>query len=159
NIRLCPLVAHHAIWYDRHMDSSSTGQLFIVIGGGCFGTHHVRHIEKGRTRGRISAEARIVVVDRNERPAARDVPGVGDNPFVTFVRSDWLEYMKANWDVLPPDTEVVPAPVAPHLAFEWLVWSLRERGLETGDQGSGIGDRSIRVEVEPMAHEFGGLPY
>jgi hypothetical protein len=125
----------------------SPGELFIVIGGGCFGTHHVRHIEKGRTRGRISAEARIIVVDRNERPPARDVPGVGDNPFVTFVRSDWLEYMKASWDALPPDAEVVPAPVAPHLAFEWLVWSLRDR----------LGDAAITVE--PMTHEFGGLPY
>src|SRR5438477_5715670 len=122
-------------------------QLFIVIGGGCFGSHHVRHIEKGRVRGRISPDARIIVVDRNERPPARDEAGIGDNPLVTFVRSDWLEYMKANWDLLPPDTEVVPAPVAPHLAFEWLVWSLRER----------LGEEAIGVE--PMVHEFGGLPY
>ncbi len=123
------------------------GELFIVIGGGCFGTHHVRHIEKGRKRGRISPHARIIVVDRNQHPPARDVPEVGDNPCVTFVQSDWLDYMKANWDILPPGTEVVPAPVAPHLAFEWLVWSLRGR----------LGERSIAVE--PMAHEFGGLPY
>lgn len=122
-------------------------ELYIVIGGGCFGTHHVRHIEKGRSRGRIPSDARIVVVDRNERPPALDVPGVGDNPLVTFVQSDWLDYMKANWDILPSDTQVVPAPVAPHLAFEWLVWSLRER----------LGDDAIKVE--PMAHEFGGLPY
>src|SRR5437764_6994086 len=124
-----------------------TSELFIVIGGGCFGSHHVRHIEKGRSRGRISPQARIVVVDRNERPPARDVSGVGDNPLVTFVRSDWLEYMKANWEALPPGAEVVPAPVAPHLAFEWLVWSLRAR----------LGQDAIAVE--PMAHEFGGLPY
>src|SRR6476619_7642382 len=118
---------------------------FIVFGGGCFGTHHVRHIEKGRKRGRIGPDARIVMVDRNEHPPALDEPEVGDNPLVTFVQSDWLEYMKANWDTLPPDTEVVPAPVAPHLAFEWLVWSLRAR------LGS---DKAIAVE--PMDHEFGG---
>ena len=82
------------------MDEISS-ELFIVFGGGCFGGHHVRHIEKGRSRGRISPQARTVVVDRNERPPARDVPGVGDNPLVTFVRSDWLEYMKANWEKLP----------------------------------------------------------
>jgi hypothetical protein len=128
------------------MDPTSS-ELFIVFGGGCFGSHHVRHIEKGRSRGRISPGALIVVVDRNERPPARETPGVGDNPMVTFVQSDWLEYMKANWDALPPDAEVVPAPVAPHLAFEWLVWSLRSR----------LGDKTI--DVEPMAHEFGGLPY
>ena len=122
-------------------------ELFIVFGGGCFGTHHVRHIEKGRARGRISSDARIVMVDRNERPPAFDVPDVADNPYLTYVRSDWLEYMKANWDLLPPETEAVPAPVAPHLAFEWLVWSLKQR----------LGEGAI--EVEPVAHEFGGLPY
>jgi hypothetical protein len=121
--------------------------LFIVFGGGCFGSHHVRHIEKGRKRGRISPDARIVMVDRNARPPALDVPEVGDNPYLTHVQSDWLDYMKANWDALPPGTEVVPAPVAPHLAFEWLVWSLRWR----------LGEEAIGVE--PMEHQFGGLPY
>jgi hypothetical protein len=122
-------------------------ELFVVFGGGCFGTHHVRHIEKGRGRGRISPDARIIMVDRNERPPALDLPEVGRNPNLTFVKSDWHEYMKANWDLLPPEAEAVPAPVAPHLAFEWLVWSLRER----------LGESAITVE--PMTHEFGGLPY
>ena len=121
--------------------------LFIVFGGGCFGSHHVRHIEKGRKRGRISPDARIIMVDRNARPPALDVPEVGDNPYLTHVQSDWLEYMKANWDALPPGTEVVPAPVAPHLAFEWLVWSLRSR----------LGEEAITVE--PVEDQFGGLPY
>ncbi|MEO8288610.1 MAG: hypothetical protein ABI670_19495 [Chloroflexota bacterium] len=122
-------------------------ELFIVFGGGCFGTHHVRSIEKGRQRGRISPEARIVVLDRNTHPPALDLPEVADNRHLSFVQSDWLEYMKANWDRLPAGTQVVPAPIAPHLAFEWLVWSLCER------LGTDV------VSVEPMSHEFGGLPY
>lgn len=126
------------------MDSN---ELFIVIGGGCFGAHHIKHIEKGRARGRISPEARIIMVDRNEHPPALDQPEVGENRFVTVVKSDWLEYMKATWEVLPPNAEVVPAPVAPHLAFEWLVWCLRQR----------LGEAAILVE--PMTHQFGGLPY
>src|SRR3712207_5952705 len=109
----------------RSLTPDPYGELFIVFGGGCFGTHHVRHIEKGRKRGRISPHARIIMVDRNERPPALDAPEVGDNPHLTFVQSDWLEYMKRNWDALPPNAQAVPAPVAPHLAFEWLVWSLR----------------------------------
>jgi hypothetical protein len=125
----------------------ASGEVFIVFGGGCFGTHHVRHIEKGRTRGRIAADARIIVVDRNEHPPALDVQEVSENPHVTFVKSDWLEYMEASWDALPREVEAVPAPIAPHLAFEWLVWSVRER----------LG--ASAVQVEPMAHEFGGLPY
>ena len=123
------------------------GEQFVVFGGGCFGTHHVRSIEKGRTRGRISPDARIIMLDRNAHPSALDLPEVGDNRHLTFVQTDWLDYMKTNWDTLPPETEAVPAPVAPHLAFEWLVWSLRER----------LGEDAI--SIEPMSHEFGGLPY
>jgi hypothetical protein len=122
-------------------------ETFVVFGGGCFGTHHVRGIERGRTRGRISPQSRIIMLDRNAHPPALDLPEVGENPHLTFVQSDWLEYMKANWDSLPAEAEAVPAPVAPHLAFEWLVWSLRGR----------LGEDSI--SIEPMAHEFGGLPY
>jgi hypothetical protein len=123
------------------------GELFIVFGGGCFGTHHVRHIEKGRKRGRIGAEARIIMVDRNARPPALSLPEVGENPHLTFVQSDWLDYMKECWDTLPPWAEAVPAPVAPHLAFEWLIWSIEQR------LGGGV------LEVEPVEHEFSELPY
>jgi hypothetical protein len=123
------------------------GEQFVVFGGGCFGTHHVRSIEKGRMRGRISPDALIIVLDRNAHPPALDLPEVSENPHLTFVQTDWLDYMKANWDSLPPDIEAVPAPIAPHLAFEWLVWSVRER----------LGEDAI--SVEPMSHEFGGLPY
>lgn len=119
----------------------------MVVGGGCFGAHHVRHLEKGRKRGRISADARIIMVDHNERPSSLDAPEVGGNPHLTHVRSDWLDYMKANWDRLPSHTQIVPAPVAPHLAFEWLVWSLQVR----------LGDKA--VSTIPMLPEFGGLPY
>lgn len=126
---------------------AQTEELFIVFGGGCFGTHHVRHIEKGRNRGRISPDARVIMVDRNARPPALDLPEVGDNSHLTFRQSDWLDYMKANWDALPAWAEAVPAPVAPHLAFEWLVWSLRER----------LGEEAL--SVEPVDHQFGGLPY
>ncbi|HUP28055.1 MAG TPA: hypothetical protein VM409_06440 [Chloroflexia bacterium] len=126
---------------------AAVDELFVVFGGGCFGRHHVRHIEKGRARGRISPGSRIIMVDRNSRPAAFDAPEVAGNPLLTYVQSDWLDYMKANWDLLPPATQVVPAPVAPHLAFEWLVWSATRR----------LGDGAL--EIEPVAHEFGGLPY
>jgi hypothetical protein len=130
-------------WYYTSMED----EVFIVFGGGCFGSHHTRHIEKGRARGRISPTARVIMVDRNTRPPALDEPGIGDNPNLSFVQSDWLDYMKASWDALPPDTEAVPAPVAPHLAFDWLVWSVRER----------LGEDAI--SIVPMEHEFGGLPY
>ncbi|MEO5953125.1 MAG: hypothetical protein ABIQ44_11725 [Chloroflexia bacterium] len=122
-------------------------ELFIVFGGGCFGTHHTRHVEKGRTRNRISPDTRLIMVDRNPHPPALDLPEIADNSNLTYVQSDWLDYMKANWDTLPPDTQAIPAPVAPHLAFDWLVWSVQQR----------LGPSAI--SVQPMTHNFGGLPY
>lgn len=122
-------------------------ELFIVFGGGCFGSHHTRHVEKGRARGRIHPDAGIIMVDRNIRPPALDVPEIAGNTHLTYVRSDWLDYMKSAWDALPPETQAIPAPVAPHLAFEWLLWSVCER----------LGPDALRVA--PMDHNFGGLPY
>ena len=100
-----PIVAR--IWYDKVMDPGKH-ELFIVFGGGCFGTHHVRHIEKGRKRGRISPEARVIMVDRNAHAPALDLPEVAENPCLTFVQSDWLDYMKRNWEGLPPDARGRP---------------------------------------------------
>lgn len=122
-------------------------ELFIVFGGGCFGTHHTRHVEKGRARNRISSSSRLIMVDRNAHPPALDLPEIANNPNLTYVQSDWLSYMKANWDALPPDAQAIPAPVAPHLAFDWLVWSVQQR----------LGPSAI--SVQPMTHNFGGLPY
>jgi hypothetical protein len=120
---------------------------FIVIGGGCYGSHHVARLEKGRRKGAIAADARIVVVDRN--PACQVVRelAAAPNPLVTVVQSDWLAYMQATFDSLPATDEVVPAPIAPHLAAEWLLWSLEQR-LPPGT-----------VQQVPFADAFGGLPY
>src|SRR5215216_6199267 len=97
---------------------------FIVIGGGCYGSHHLKQLEKGRTKGRIDPDAGIVVVDRN--PACQVVRELAaqPNPRVTVVQSDWLAYYCAALDTLPATDELVPAPIAPHLAAEWLLWSL-----------------------------------
>ncbi len=122
-------------------------ELFIVFGGGCFGTHHTHHIEKGRARGRISPNSRIIMVDRNAHPPALDLPEIAQNRHLTYLRSDWLDYMKSAWDTLPPNAQAIPAPVAPHLAFDWMVWSVQQR----------LGEHAI--SVEPMEHNFGGLPY
>ena len=41
----------------------------------------------------------------------------------------------------------MPAPIAPHLAAEWLLWSLRQH----------LGAAAVRQV--PFVDEFGGLPY
>src|SRR5690349_11569735 len=95
---------------------------FIVIGGGCYGSHHLKQLEKGRTKGRIGAADRIVVVDRNPACQVLREQAEQPNPHVTVVQSDWLAYYQAHLDTLPADAEIVPAPIAPHLAAEWLLW-------------------------------------
>lgn len=120
---------------------------FIVIGGGCYGSHHLRQLEKGRAKGRIGADDRVIVVDRN--PACQVVRELAEQPNdrVTVVRSDWLAYYRDHLDTLPATDEVVPAPIAPHLAAEWILWSLRQR----------LGAEAVRQV--PFVDEFGGLPY
>jgi hypothetical protein len=120
---------------------------FIVIGGGCYGSHHLKQLESGRAKGYIEAEARIVVVDRNPTCQVVREQAARPNPFVTVVQSDWLAYYQAHIDTLPADAEIVPAPIAPHLAAEWLLWSLQQRlGAEA-------------VQQAPFTETFGGLPY
>lgn len=120
---------------------------FIVIGGGCYGSHHLRRLEKGRARGAIAADARILVVDRNPNCQVLRELAAQPNPLVDVVRSDWLAFMKAEFDGRPATDEVVPAPIAPHLAAEWLLWSLETR-LPAGS-----------VRQIPFEDSFGGLPY
>src|SRR5690242_14576145 len=100
---------------------------FIVIGGGCYGSHHLRQLEKGRAKGRIGADDRIVVVDRNPACLVVRELAAQPNPWVTVVQRDWLAYYREQMDTLPADAEIVPAPIAPHLAAEWILWSLQQR--------------------------------
>jgi len=120
---------------------------FIVIGGGCYGSHHLKRLEKGRARGAIGADDRILVVDRNPNCQVLGELAAQPNPLVEVVRADWLEFMKAEFDGRPATDEVVPAPIAPHLAAEWLLWSLETR-LPSG-----------AVRQVPFDDSFGGLPY
>src|SRR5690349_19160722 len=120
---------------------------FIVIGGGCYGSYHLKRLEKGRARGAIGADDRILVVDRNPNCQVLRELAAQPNPLVDVVRSDWLEFMQAEFDHRPATDEVVPAPIAPHLAAEWLLWSLEQR-LPPG-----------AVAQVPFADAFGGLPY
>ena len=120
---------------------------FIVIGGGCYGSHHLKRLEKGRARGAIGPDDRILVVDRNPDCQVLGELAAQPNPLVDVVRSDWLEFMKAEFDHRPATDEVVPAPIAPHLAAEWLLWSLQTRLPADA------------VRQVPFDDSFGGLPY
>jgi hypothetical protein len=120
---------------------------FIVIGGGCYGSHHLARLERGRARGAIPADARVLIVDRNPACQVRRDLAERPNPLVEIVQSDWLAFLQAELDRRPATDEVVPAPIAPHLAAEWLLWSLQRR----------VGP--ALVGQAPFVDAFGGLPY
>lgn len=91
----------------------------IVIGGGCFGTTQTGRLLTAMSRG-VVKEARIVVVDRNFNTRARDK--FGGDPNVTFVKSDWYDYLGAYFsNPAHGGDRIVPAHIAPHLLFQVAV--------------------------------------
>lgn len=117
--------------------------LYVVIGGGCWGSFHTRLLLKAHDAGRIALNS-VVVVDRNPAPPAR--AEFGHDARARFAQADWLEWYVAEIDRLPPSTQIVPAPIAPHLACQWLLRTAAPRLP------------GHALDVVPMAHCF-GLPY
>ncbi|HEY7982794.1 MAG TPA: hypothetical protein VID73_01420 [Ktedonobacterales bacterium] len=105
----------------------------IIIGGGCYGCYHTRQLLKARHRGKIAADA-FIVVDRN--PACRALSEFAAEPLVRVVRADWASFLRAELRDAAPDTgdRLVPAPFAPHLLCDWLLDAARaaapERAIE-----------------------------
>jgi hypothetical protein len=113
----------------------------LVVGGGCYGTLHARRMLMAKDRGRYPF-AELWVIDRLADPPARGV--VGERPDVRWVQADWDAFLADYMD--GPDCDeadqFVPAPLAPHLIFNWLVGALaRELTGRT-------------VESVPVSHSF-----
>jgi hypothetical protein len=96
--------------------------MLVVVGGGCYGSYHTRQLLKAVRAGRLPGQ-RLVVVDHSaECAAAREFAGA---PEVSVVTADWLAFLRS-W--LADDTSaeaagddrLIPAPLAPHLLWEWL---------------------------------------
>ena len=87
----------------------------VVIGGGQVGVYHARQLLKSVPR------AQVTVVDRDPScPAFVDL-GSSIRPVVM----EWLPFLRT-WLLAGGDEDrLVPAPIAPHLTWEWL-------GLELG---------------------------
>lgn len=97
----------------------------VVIGGGCYGCLHTRQLLKAAGRGKI-APARILVIDRN--PACRALSEFADERLVRVVRAEWGAFLRGYLATADPagDDQLVPAPFAPHLLFEWLLSAVRD---------------------------------
>jgi hypothetical protein len=90
----------------------------VVIGGGHIGSYHARQLLKAVRRGDVSG--RVKVVDRDEGCIAFTQMRGEVEPVV----SDWLQFM-LGWLGKPGSGDcLVPAPVAPHLTWEWLAAEL-----------------------------------
>lgn len=111
---------------------------FIIIGGGCYGTYHSGQLFKAITRGKLPADTQLVIVDRNARPAA--MPAHAHKPGFSFVQSDWQAFLQsffsdpAQFDPARDGdaVQIVPAPFAPHLFFDWLHQTTIKRLQELG---------------------------
>jgi len=100
--------------------------MVVVVGGGCYGSYHARQLLKAVRAGRLPGQ-RLVVVDHSTGcAAAGEFAGV---PEVSVVTADWLAFLRS-WlaDGVPvgdaagvsADDRLIPAPLAPHLLWEWL---------------------------------------
>jgi hypothetical protein len=130
---------------------------FIVIGGGCYGKYHSGQLYKAVQKGKLPADIRLLLIDRNEHPAVKDL--YGDKDCFEFVRSDWQTYLQNFFSdpaLYNPATDgdtvqIVPAPFAPHLLFDWLESSTRNRLDE-------LGCNNILIERDAFDEKM-SLPY
>ena len=95
--------------------------MLAVIGGGFFGAYHARQLLKAIRAGRLPRR-RLLIVDRD--PACLAARELGDGDEVEVVVSDWLEFLRAWLPRAGPDDHVIPAPLAPHLLWQWLAGEL-----------------------------------
>jgi hypothetical protein len=101
--------------------------MLVIIGGGRAGSYHARQLLKAVRSGRLAGE-RLLVVDRTSScPAARELGGEAE---VSFAWSDWSRFLRHWLATAPASDHLVPAPVAPHLLWEWLAAELRAERSE-----------------------------
>lgn len=94
--------------------------VLVVIGGGRFGTYHARQLAKAVEAGRVAGP--IVVVDRD--PECQAFVELSGLPFVRPAQTEWAEFLCRWLPGAAPDDHLVPAPLAPHLLWEWLASEL-----------------------------------
>lgn len=103
----------------------------VVLGGGVAGSHHARQLVKARQRGEVSG--RVLVVDRD--PRCHAFAAMRDD--LVPVVSEWLPFLRGWLRTAGASDMLVPAPVAPHLTWEWLAGELGAR-FEEPPRGWGL---------------------
>lgn len=117
---------------------------FVVAGGGCFGSYHTRQLLKAIKRGRLNAE-RILVVDR--RPDCQASHEFAGEPLVEIETGEWITYLSGYMETpRAPAAHLVPPPIGPHVALEWLRLAMAKDLSE------------VILEDVPVSYKV-GLPY
>ncbi|MFT6396254.1 MAG: hypothetical protein ACJAYU_000997 [Bradymonadia bacterium] len=102
---------------------------FFICGGGCYGTFYLRQLDRARARGALKVDE-IVVVDQD--PDCQAIELISQTQNARIVVADWCEF---GAEVFANEAEWrgdawVPAPIAPHIAYEWISGRLARLGFE-----------------------------
>ena len=97
----------------------------VVIGGGCYGSYYVRQLGRARAAGALHWRA-LVVVDRDaDCRVAREIVSSGTDAVQVEI-AEWsvfFDHYLARAQESPSGADldaIVPSPLMPHLAFDWL---------------------------------------
>jgi hypothetical protein len=97
----------------------------VVIGGGCYGSYYVRQLCRAWGADALRWRS-LVVVDRNPDCAVATTGAIFGAEGGRVVISDWAEFFDhyladaANDPTAADRDAIVPSPLMPHLAFDWL---------------------------------------
>lgn len=101
---------------------------FFICGGGCYGTFYLRQLDRARERGALDVDE-IIVVDRD--PQCQAAERIRETTDARIIVADWSEFgaqVFSNQDLWRGDAWV-PAPIAPHIGYEWIAARLRTAGF------------------------------
>jgi hypothetical protein len=97
----------------------------VVIGGGCYGSYYVRQLCRAWSADALRWQS-LVVVDRDPKCRVAGTGAIAEAKGGRIVTSDWADFLDrylgdAAADPASVDGDaIVPSPLMPHLAFEWL---------------------------------------
>jgi hypothetical protein len=104
----------------------------VVVGGGCYGSYYVRQLARAREAGALRWRE-LVVVDRDTacRVAVESsgAPSLG----IRLAVGEWSDFFDQYLAAAADDPAesyldaIVPSPLMPHLAFDWLERRARAR--------------------------------
>jgi hypothetical protein len=100
----------------------SSRRRFLIVGGGCYGSHYAQALTRARDRGEC-AENEAWVIDRDPGCAASRLLSGSDTRLVVEDWDDFLSRHLARWQEGPVAGEkdsLVPAPLTPHLFSRWI---------------------------------------